>query len=180
MWELLLFLEPPLLLSPKPFKATKAVPSNCYSWGFPVCMHMSFSSYLPAPEGGRHTYSPEAPQAQEPHPVAWEDQRRGECSNGGTRGSALCPEPGTGSPRARVCRLRPCDALFEATLVLFCRWREHFPFYPVFLCLGSCGTNPSSHFPGLFPCQTLQVERRVCSSMGIVETGTLILRFLWK
>lgn len=104
----------------------------------------------------------------------------GECSNGVTRGRAPCPERGTGSPRARVCPLRPCDALFETTLVPFCGWREHFPFHSVFLCLGSCGTNASSHFPDLFPCQTLQVGRRVCSSLGTVEIGKLIQQFMWK
>lgn len=163
-----------------PLKATKAMPSNCYSFGSPVCTPMSFPPTSQRPKVGDTDTAWKLLRGQEPHPVAWEGQRRGECSNGGTRGSAPCPEPGTGSPRARVCRLRSCDALLETTLVLFCRWREHFPFYPVFLCLGSCGTNPSSHFPDLFPCQTLQVERRVCSSMGVVETGKLILQFLWK
>lgn len=179
------------------------MPSNCYSFGFPS-VHAYLLFFLLFPLGvywgltffcsGLHGYpdveadSLGAPQGQKPHQNNQErPEQKKECSNGGTRSNTLCPEGGDRLWRALVSMTFDPEMLclkHKTTLVLSWRLGEH-SFNAVslpefLLCSELWHQLHLSLFPICFLVKWFKDKEEVGSSIEIVETGKLILQFIWK
>lgn len=167
----------------QPLKLLKQCLTIIIPLDFPVCTPISFSFYLfswhlPSPPPPLFIFCSGLwlPRCRSIQPRSFSgpgttannqerpEQKR-ECSNGGTRGNALCLKEGDRLWRAHASITFDPGMLYlkhKPTLVPSWRWREHSfssvqSSEPCFV--QCCGTNLSSEFPYLFSCQMLQVPR---------------------